>query len=402
MAAPAAVRETEDRSVTRHAWERGPWLWRLLLPALLAVGVIASVTDPDTSPRRAGLGAALAVTMVLWYLVMRPDRIHEPRPIAARRAVAWGLGAVLLWLPLVLVHPAFFFVLTGLFPTIFSVVPFRPAIGLACLLGIEITVANLYPGDPSMGLIAVTFGWVGVTIAMSIALAWWIHGIIEQSQDRHHLIEALEATRHDLARAERTAGALEERAHLTREIHDTLAQGFTSIVMVLQAAEATMAPDDASRRAVRLAIDTARDNLDDARRLIADLDPGPLDTGSLPEALRRAATRFGDETGVSVDVALTGDQRQLPAASEVALLRAAHESLANVSKHAGARHVTITLRYDDRVTLEVIDDGAGFDPAGSTDGFGLRGMRDRLASVDGEVHVASQPGSGTTVLVAVP
>jgi signal transduction histidine kinase len=194
----------------------------------------------------------------------------------------------------------------------------------------------------------------------------------------------------------------QERTRLTGEIHDTLAQSLTSLVLLLQAVEARMPVEADGRRQVELAIATARDGLADARRLIADLDPAPLDAASLPDAVRRVAARFTDETGVGTTVDVAGEGRTLPATVEVALLRAAQESLANVRKHADARAVAITLRYDREVTMQVTDDGAGFDPAGPTPGFGLRGMRDRLATVDGRVLVESEPGHGTRVLVAVP
>lgn len=397
MSAPACT--SPDQGT--HAWERAVWVWHLLIPVLLGIGLLAAATDPDTSSARDWLGAGLSAAMVACYWFLRPDRTRDDDD-NDRRAVAWGLGSVLLWLPLVFVHPAFFLVLTGLFTTLFANLAFRPASWLAGLLGVEIVLANLFPGDPTGGDVLITLASTAPLIVASVVLARWIHGIIDQSRDRHLLIEELEATQADLVAAERTAGIHQERARLTGEIHDTLAQGFTSIVMLLQAVEAGLGEDDAVRRRVQLAIDTARDGLDDSRRLMADLDPEPLDSHSLPDAIGRVASRFSDETGVRTEVELRGDQRRLRATVEVALLRATQESLANVRKHAGAAAVTITLRYGHEVTLRVTDDGSGFDPANPTAGFGLRGMRERLATVHGRVQVESEPGHGTQVLVEVP
>ncbi|MBA3281721.1 MAG: sensor histidine kinase [Acidimicrobiia bacterium] len=395
MSAPACTSPDQGS----HAWERAHWVFHVLIPILLGVSLLAAATDAETSSARVWLGAGLSAAMVAWYWLLRPYRDWGDQE---RRAVTWGLGSVLLWLPLVLVHPAFFLVLTGLFTTLFANLAFRPASWLAGLLGVEIVLANLFPGDPTGGDVLITLASTAPLIVASVVFAHWIHGIIDQSRDRHLLIEELEATQADLVAAERTAGIHQERARLTGEIHDTLAQGFTSIVMLLQAVETGLGEGDASRRQVELAIDTARDGLDDARRLMADLDPEPLDSHSLPDAIGRVAARFSDETGVRTEVELRGDQRRLPATVEVALLRATQESLANVRKHAAAAAVTITLRYGHEVTLRVTDDGSGFDPADPTAGFGLRGMRERLATVHGRVQVESEPGHGTQVLVEVP
>lgn len=385
---------------TANAWERLAWAWHLAIPALLGISLVAALGDPDLTAGGKAYSVSGSVLMVAWYVAMRPDLARNRG--AERRTVLWGLVTVLLWLTLVLVHPAFFLVLTAIFTTLFSNVELRPASWLAGLLGLEIAVANLRYGDPTFGEAVFTLVWAGAIVLAAIAFARWIHGIIDQSRDRSELIAQLEATRAELAAAERTAGVNEERARLTGEIHDTLAQSFTSIVMLLQAVEAALPADATSRRQVDLAIDTARSGLGDARRLIADLAPEPLDAHSLPEALRRVAARFTDETAVAAEVAVSGEQRRLAPTVEVALLRVAQESLANVRKHASASRVAITLRYDDEVSLEVDDDGTGFDPTDATGGFGLRGMRDRLATVDGRVQVRSEPGGGTRVLVAVP
>ncbi|QXC62318.1 sensor histidine kinase [Aquihabitans sp. G128] len=383
-----------------HAWERVAWAWHLFIPVLLCLSLVAALGDPDLSGGGKVFVVGISVLMVNWYVALRPDLARNRG--AQRRSITWGLGSVLLWLPLVLVHPAFFLVLTALFSTIFANVELRPASWLAGLLGIEIAVANLRYGDPTPGEAVFTLVWAMAIVLAAITFARWIHGIIDQSRDRSDLIAQLESTQAELAAAEREAGVAAERSRLTGEIHDTLAQSFTSIVMLLQAVEAGLAPDATARRQVELAIDTARSGLGDARRLIADLAPEALDARTLPDAIERVADRFSAETGVASTVAVTGEQRKLPPTVEVALLRAAQESLANVRKHASATAVTIALRYDGEVTLQVDDDGTGFDPADPVAGFGLRGMRDRLATVDGRVQVDSEPGHGTRVLVAVP
>ncbi len=410
-AAPDGARSVgEDGTVTDptcaapegdgHAWQRVGWAWHLFIPVLLAFSLGGALSDRELTSAGRAAAIGLSVLLVAWYAALRPDRARDRGD--HRRAAAWGLGSVLLWLPLVLVHPAFFLVLSGLFTTLFSNLELRPASWLAGLLGLEIAVANLHHGDPSPGEVAITLAWTGAIVVAAISFATWIHGIIDQSRDRSELIAQLEAAQAELAAAERAAGVSEERSRLTGEIHDTLAQSFTSIVLLLQAVEAGLPADATTRHQVDLAIDTARSGLGDARRLIADLAPEALDARSLPDAISRVAERFSAETGVVATVEVTGHRRRLAPTVEVALLRAAQESLTNVRKHAAATTVALTLRYDHEVSLQVDDDGTGFDLDGPTAGYGLRGMRDRLATVDGRVQVRSEPGRGTHVVVAVP
>jgi signal transduction histidine kinase len=194
-----------------------------------------------------------------------------------------------------------------------------------------------------------------------------------------------------------------ERERLAAEIHDTLAQGFTSILMLLQAAEPRIGPDPAeARRQVGLAVRTARENLAEARALVAAVPPAALGDSSLDEAVRRLSDRLGEELDVDTECIVSGEPRRLTARSEVVLLRAAQEGLANVRKHAKASRVGIELAYGaTAVRLHVRDDGTGFDPD-RANGFGLRGMRERAAQVDGTLDVRSAPGAGTTLMVEVP
>ena len=132
---------------------------------------------------------------------------------------------------------------------------------------------------------------------------------------------------------------------------------------------------------------------------MADLTPAQLDGGTLPDALRRLSQAPGVDAGFSV----CGTARPLPMATEVVLLRVCQEALANVRKHAGADTVTVELRYDpEAVSLEVSDDGAGFDPDRVSCGYGLRGMRTRVAEAGGTLTVRSAPGEGTWVSAVVP
>jgi signal transduction histidine kinase len=222
----------------------------------------------------------------------------------------------------------------------------------------------------------------------------------------------LEATRAELAAAERQAGTLGERQRLAHEIHDTLAQDVTSVVTLLEATEAELAPGQAAaRRHLDHALRTARDTLAEARRFVWALQPQALDPGSLAEALERLAETLADETGMTARFLVIGAPQPLSAQAEIALLRAAQEGTANTRKHARAGEAVLTLSYmDDRVTLDVRDDGRGFDVAATTDGdrrdvtggLGLRGLTVRLAMLGGGLEVESAPGEGTVLVAQVP
>ena len=142
------------------------------------------------------------------------------------------------------------------------------------------------------GSIAFVLGTVVLGLAFSVVFGTWVARIIEQSRERAQLIERLEAAQAELAEVSRQAGTLAERQRLAGEIHDTLAQGLTSIVMLLQAADTEIGPDPAeARRHVGLATQTAREGLAEARAMVAALTPAHLDTG---RCTRRSA---GSPTG---------------------------------------------------------------------------------------------------------
>ena len=205
----------------------------------------------------------------------------------------------------------------------------------------------------------------------------------------------------------REAGVLDERQRMAREIHDTIAQGLTGVITQLEAAQnARDRPEDLQRH-LGAANRLARESLTEARRSVEAVRPLPLEDSRLPEALSDVAERWSDINGVAVQVTTTGTVRPLRPEIEVALLRAAQESLTNIAKHAGALHTGITLSFmDGEVTLDVRDDGRGFEPGpngnGRREGYGLVGMRQRAEQLEGTVAIESHPGEGTAVSVTIP
>ena len=244
---------------------------------------------------------------------------------------------------------------------------------------------------------------MAISLLFSLLLGVWISRIIDQSRDRAELIAQLEAARAQLGEADHARGVMAERERLAQEIHDTLAQGYISIVMLAQAASAGLAKDRA-RVADRLAMieEVARVNLAEARALVAAFSPVDLEGSTLPDALRRLTDRFAAQTGLTLDVDLAEGVAQLGPDQQVVLLRAVQEALTNVQRHAAACRVVVRLVVDAAgVQVEVGDDGVGF-AAEASDGYGLAGMRGRVAQVGGELDVDTSVGGGTRVVVRLP
>jgi signal transduction histidine kinase len=194
-----------------------------------------------------------------------------------------------------------------------------------------------------------------------------------------------------------------ERRRLARELHDETGQALTSILLGLKPIEEGM-QDDKSLTAVADLRDLVVATLQDVRRLAVELRPSALDDFGLVPALERLTETFAEQTGIAVDLEAALPSERLPSETETALYRIVQESLTNVVKHARARSVSISLtRKDGSVTAVIEDDGQGFDPEQTTeDTFGLTGMRERVALLDGTLQVESSEGGGTTLFVEVP
>jgi signal transduction histidine kinase len=158
----------------------------------------------------------------------------------------------------------------------------------------------------------------------------------------------------------------------------------------------------AAKRHVELIRATARENLAEARGMVTELSPTALDEGSLPAAMQRQCDRLSAEAGVVAAIRADQDLPPLGMATDVVLLRATQEAFANVRKHSQASSVTVQLSaVPGGVRLSVSDNGIGLTD-GRNEGFGLRGMRARVAQVGGTMSVLPTPGGGTTVTVEVP
>ncbi|HEX3489762.1 MAG TPA: sensor histidine kinase [Streptosporangiaceae bacterium] len=398
LAAPGLA--VAARPARSHAWEGGLRRWDAYYAAILVATLLILVVARP--PHGAQAGAALAA-MVPWYVLVGRGAITAERGQHWRAAV-YLTGLFGLLMAAELAGYSNTFILLALCPQCFMMASFRWAVAAVTALDSTTVVAALVWGQHGAGL-AVTAAEAALVLAFSVTFGSWIFKIINQSAERAELIDQLEATRAELAAAHREAGVLAERQRLSADIHDTIAQGFASIVMLMQAAEASLdaGQPDGTRRHLVLASETARENLAEARALVAGLTPAQLDGGTLDDALRRVAAQVAGPGALTADLEITGTARPLSTSAEVMLLRVGQEALANVRKHAGASRAGIRLEYAEaEVRLVISDDGAGFDPAAACAGYGLRGMRARVAEAGGSLLVRSAPREGTTVSVTVP
>jgi signal transduction histidine kinase len=387
-----------------HAWDGGARGWDVYYGIIL-VGVLVLVIAVEAEQNRPAANLAIScgalAAMAPWYALNRRTLHYGEGSLA--RGLIYLAG---LWILFIIASSQGYietWVLLALGPQCFLAVPFRWAVGAIVVLNLTPVALALVNGAGPGELTTLVVSAV-LTAAFSVAFGVWVFRIIAQSYDRASLISELGQTRAELAQANRRAGVLAERQRLSGEIHDTVAQGFTSIIMLLQAADADMGREPAAAREhLALALQTARENLAEARALVAALAPAGLEPGALDGALRRLTEAMPGHLGPPASFEVTGLAVPLPRAAEVMLLRVGQEALANVRQHAQARQAQVRLQYGaGQVSLEITDDGVGFDPGAPGGGYGLPGMRARAEEAGGRLEMRSAPGGGTTVRVVVP
>jgi signal transduction histidine kinase len=381
------------------------WGVHLLVAALLGLTTLRSVIGQAPGwpwvVACSGVVAAVYAAGPRWPAVTRSPRAAE----------AWLALLLAAWTALLLLSPdaiylafAWFFLLLHLLP--------RPA-GLVGVAVVTVAAVAGFAWHQDAFSAAMVIGPV-IGAAVAIATVFGYQALQAESEHRRRLIVELDRTRSELAVVQHRAGVMDERERLAREIHDTLAQGLSSIQLLLRAAARSLDPSrelDPARAGdlVERARREAQENLAEARRFVRALAPGDLEGSSLAAALQRLCDTSSARAGIPVHFHQVGTPAPLATPLEVALLRIAQAALGNTIQHAGASRVDVTLTsMDTAVTLDVVDDGTGFDPltAGQTSGdpdrhagFGLRSMRSRAAELGGVLTVESQPGRGTAVSV---
>jgi signal transduction histidine kinase len=394
------------------------WLAWVPYGALVCSTLIVPIADIADLPHRPwpviGASVVLTAAWMLWWTTLHP-RWASDRP----KMAIFFLGLMALIYLLIWCSPLFgFFAWTGYLFVAYALHGRLTRLAGASSVAVA-TALSQVGGFPAL-IYRGAWGYFGILLLFNITIAGSMTMLAtmndEQTARRAEMIRQLAEANRKLEAAltenaglhaqllvqAREAGVHDERQRMAGEIHDVLAQGLTGIVTQLEAASAT--PGIAQRH-VEAAKKLARESLAEARRSVQALRPQPLDSSALPEALEEVVSTWSGLHGVPASLITTGAPRPLLPEIETTLLRTAQEALANVSRHAAAARVFLTLSYmEDVVTLDVRDDGTGFDPAQppKESSYGLAAMRERVLRIAGTLSVESEPGGGTAISACVP
>lgn len=462
---PAAGQDAQDLHRGSSETERVvDTIFGVLPYGLLVVCVLASLLlgPVQEQPLRVLPVLGLSLAAGAWTALVFA-RHRGGRGSAARRGLD-VLVLLLLAAALVLIAPWF-----GVFAFLGYLYSYELLVSPWRYVGVAVTSATMavsYLGGIERVLAGHWALWLGITVVSTVLAAIFYRLVeamdLQLDEQRRAVARLAESNRRlEAALAEnaqlhaqllvqaREAGVQQERERLAREIHDTLAQDLAGILTQLQGLEGSLEDTAATRRRVGIAAGLAREGLVEARRSVRGVGPALLASTQLPLAVEGTARRWAAHHGAEIDPRVVGDPRALREDIEAAVLRGVQEALANVAAHARAQHVGLTLTYmDDLVTLDVRDDGIGFDPArtavggpapdpaavgGSAPdpvaertgeegrgvevghrpgedavaaedghGYGLTGMRRRVQRLAGHVVIESAPGEGTAVAISLP
>ncbi|GAA1472936.1 Sensor histidine kinase LiaS [Corynebacterium felinum] len=401
--ASATLTNIAAGDVNTYDSQPGAAAYRRAMTVLTVFLLVAALADATRLGRNDAIIAVVFSALFAFAYAMAVTRADDSLWLKltwlAALTIVWVLMLPVVQVSVYLVFPLFFLYL--------RVLPdYR---GMIAVLGATAVAILSYRSHLTYG--AVMGPGVSALVVIGIHLAF--QALWRGAREREALIAELIETRSQLAETERAAGIAAERQRIAHEIHDTLAQGLSSIQMLLRVSEqainkSSMTEDEkiAPLKHIGIARQTAADNLQEARAMIAALQPAALSKTSLEGALLRVAESFvGPDYTITVD----GDERQLPMKVEAALLRIGQGAMGNVAKHASATRCAVTLTYSPgEVRLDVVDNGAGFDPAAVEDRpaglghIGVNAMRQRAAELGGTVELESAPGQGTAVSVAIP
>lgn len=388
-------------------------------------GILAPVTRLDLALTVVFLG--VLVTCVVRYLTRHPLAGTGTVVLAGaallgaayltwpwtrgnqRLPTVWVVVMLGSWTLLTVLAPSFAWTAVPLAFAALQVLPFGIAAPAVLAMTVVVGAANsriMTEFDPTVWV-----GPFGIALVTLIAM----RSLDQQSRSRQALLDELTDAQAELLLAQRESGALAERTRLSREIHDSVGQQLSSINLLLQAAQQDWDPRPGQARAlVMTAAGTAREGLDEVRRVVRDLAPAGVagDADTLVAALERIVAGAFDpvaERAPSGELRVHGTPVSLGPAVSGAIVRTVRGALANVTEHAQASRVAVTLTYqDDEVRVDIRDDGRGFvvnrrvGTASGLRGHGLRGIVERAGDLGGEAQVESSPGEGTTVSVSFP
>ena len=341
-----------------------------------------------------------ADNLLVLGLAAAASLLYAAVAVLARRGrpgLRWMFTLVAVWAVLVVAAPSFAWCSFALF--------------FLCRSALAGTAAYIAAGTTAAATAAGLFRLSGGTdlamllgpVAVGLMLTLVYDRIQHDAEEQRRLNAEVSLAQDQLAASERRAGTIAERERVSREIHDTVTQGLASSLLLLEAADRSW-PAPGAQADLRQATALLRINLSETRSLVHDLASPGIDATPLPDALCLAARQYVPGATLLV----TGEPRQVPPEVRHALLRVAQSAVSNIALHADARTAAVTVGFlPDSVTLDIYDDGAGFDPSAATPpsnagGYGLRAMRQRVEQLGGSFSVQSAPGEGTIVAAQLP
>ena len=407
----AEAARSSDLTVVMHPVIVAIRIFLLVLTVLLLAGAMTSAWRT---------GSDVGIVLVLSVLMLATYGAGAAYVRSYGAAEVWLVALSAEWLVLLYFQPIVVYLVFPLFFLYLHIVPWPRGI-IAVIVATIVSVVGVGWRDLSVGAV------LGPTLAavVSILVAVGYRQLFFASQARAVLINELIDTRDQLAETERQAGIVAERERLSHELHDTLAQGLSSIQMLLSVVQQQLPAGEIDPKVLHtlaLAHETAAENLAETRALIAALQPPELDGHSLVSALQRVCERADgagagstesriagddeDAIGTSVGLEVSGTPRSLPTALEVAIIRISQGAVRNVVQHADAELASVHITFEpDQVVLVIWDDGCGFEPdavSGDVGHIGLTAMRRRAQELGGELQLTSAPGEGTEVRAVFP
>ena len=399
---------------TTEAQQTSPtdWVWLLLPYAMLLAGSAYAGFSGSVSAADLPRVIVTSVLLIAWHTYWTVGHRHWLERALLPMTVYY-LGLIAACTVLLQISPSYLALFLACYAMAFVALP-----GAWAYVGL--VLATVVPFAFSTAL-----SWGGLNLvitvgglALAAVIGWSIRRLEAETAARRAALGELADAHTELTRAladnlelrdllvaeARESGAAAERSRIAAEIHDTLAAALTGIVSQLEAIDAQAPQDESLRSRVQLSMELARDALREARQSIHALRPAVLDGRGLPGALSVLVSEFERSGSLQATFRVSGSPAPLPEEVEDTLVRIAREALTNIRRHAGARHVHLTLSYlGESVALDIVDDGAGFDSAQrASGGHGLDLMTERATGQGGTLDLQTTPGSGTTITATLP
>ncbi|GAB3943379.1 sensor histidine kinase [Corynebacterium tapiri] len=383
---------------------------RISVHVLFALLIVVGMSVSTISGSLGWVACVEAAVLSAWYLV-GTVRHNRNTDISGALPWVWLLVLLGLWAHLIIQAAEFVWLL---FPLVFVIMHVARGWRGALITGFAWLAAVVLPVVSGQWPLAFgsTFG-PGVGSAAAVVGFLFYQALRDDAAHQRAVADKLRETQATLAETERRAGRLAEREHLAREIHDTLAQGLSSIVLLTRAADKSLAAEDLAkaRNQVAAIADAAGENLAEARRFVAGLT-SPALVDSVPDALRALADSHNKRlkalgSSTVVQLYISGEENPAPDSEAAgATLRVVQEATGNALKHANPTQVVISYTlWPDAITVDIVDDGHGFDPQAvvtkQDSGYGLNGLRRRIDELGGTLSIESSP-TGTAIAARIP